>query len=56
MIVFSSNNYLGHATDIRFLRNRAFEGISKYGTGTGGSRLITGNFVIHEQLECELRI
>ncbi|MBS4193279.1 8-amino-7-oxononanoate synthase [Bacillus sp. FJAT-49705] len=52
-LLFSSNNYLGLATDIR-LRKKAAEGISKYGTGTGGSRLITGNFVIHEQLECEI--
>ncbi|MGE7625343.1 8-amino-7-oxononanoate synthase [Viridibacillus sp. NPDC096237] len=52
-LLFSSNNYLGLATDIR-LRKKASEGISKYGTGAGGSRLITGNFVIHEQLECEI--
>ena len=36
------------------MRKKAFEGISKYGTGAGGSRLTTGNFVIHEQLECEI--
>ncbi|MFJ8090056.1 8-amino-7-oxononanoate synthase [Lysinibacillus sp. NPDC095746] len=52
-LLFSSNNYLGLATDFR-LRKKAFEGISKYGTGAGGSRLTTGNFVIHEQLECEI--
>ncbi|MGE7926755.1 8-amino-7-oxononanoate synthase [Lysinibacillus xylanilyticus] len=52
-LLFSSNNYLGLATDFR-LRMKAFEGISKYGTGTGGSRLTTGNFVIHEQLESEI--
>ncbi|MFJ7914216.1 MULTISPECIES: 8-amino-7-oxononanoate synthase [unclassified Lysinibacillus] len=52
-LLFSSNNYLGLATDFR-LRKKAFEGISKYGTGAGGSRLTTGNFVIHEQLESEI--
>lgn len=52
-LLFSTNNYLGLATDFR-LRKKAFEGISKYGTGAGGSRLTTGNFVIHEQLECEI--
>ncbi|MFF2796475.1 8-amino-7-oxononanoate synthase [Lysinibacillus xylanilyticus] len=52
-LLFSSNNYLGLATDFR-LRMKASEGISKYGTGTGGSRLTTGNFVIHEQLESEI--
>ncbi|MFE3575498.1 8-amino-7-oxononanoate synthase [Lysinibacillus sp. NPDC059133] len=52
-LLFSSNNYLGLATDFR-LRKKASEGISKYGTGAGGSRLTTGNFVIHEQLESEI--
>lgn len=52
-LLFSSNNYLGLATDFR-LKKKASEGISKYGTGAGGSRLTTGNFVIHEQLESEM--
>ncbi|MEB2298916.1 8-amino-7-oxononanoate synthase [Lysinibacillus xylanilyticus] len=52
-LLFSSNNYLGLATDYR-LRKKASEGISKYGTGAGGSRLTTGNFDIHEQLESEI--
>lgn len=52
-LLFSSNNYLGLATDFR-LKKKASEGISKYGTGAGGSRLTTGNFVIHEQLESEI--
>ncbi|MFJ7183550.1 8-amino-7-oxononanoate synthase [Lysinibacillus xylanilyticus] len=52
-LLFSSNNYLGLATDFRLIK-KASEGISKYGTGAGGSRLTTGNFVIHEQLESEI--
>lgn len=52
-LLFSSNNYLGLATDSR-LKKKATESISKYGTGAGGSRLTTGNFDIHEQLESEI--
>jgi len=52
-LLFSSNNYLGLATDSR-LKKKATEAIQKYGTGAGGSRLTTGNFDIHEQLECEI--
>lgn len=52
-LLFSSNNYLGLATDNR-LKKKASEGIKQYGTGAGGSRLTTGNFVIHEQLEWEI--
>ena len=52
-LLFSSNNYLGLATDSR-LKKKATEGISKYGTGAGGSRLTTGNLDIHEQLESEI--
>ncbi len=54
-LLFSSNNYLGLATDFR-LKKKASEGISKYGTGAGGSRLTTGNFDIHEQLESEIAV
>ncbi len=36
------------------MKKKATEGISKYGTGAGGSRLTTGNFDIHEQLESEI--
>lgn len=52
-LLFASNNYLGLATDSR-LKKKAIEGISRYGTGSGGSRLTTGNIVIHEQLEHEI--
>ena len=53
LLLFASNNYLGLATDSR-LKKKAIEGISRYGTGSGGARLTTGNIVIHEQLEREI--
>lgn len=52
-VIASSNNYLGLAKDKRVI-NAAKETILKYGTGSSGSRLTTGNFAIHEQLEKEL--
>lgn len=52
-ILAASNNYLGLATDSR-VKQRAKEAIERFGTGSGGSRLTTGNLPIHEQLEKEL--
>lgn len=52
-VIASSNNYLGLAKDERVL-HAAREMILKYGTGSTGSRLTTGNFDIHERLEKEL--
>lgn len=52
-ILAASNNYLGLATNQR-VKQRAKEAIDKFGTGSGGSRLTTGNLPIHEQLEKEL--
>lgn len=46
---FSSNNYLGLATDER-LKEASREAL-RYGTSTGASRLITGSLNIHEELE-----
>ena len=53
LLLFSSNNYLGLSTDPR-LKKKAIQGISRYGTGSGGARLTTGNMVIHEHLEREI--
>ena len=53
LLLFSSNNYLGFSTDSR-LKQKAIQGISRYGTGSGGARLTTGNMLIHEQLEREI--
>ncbi|MBM7647363.1 8-amino-7-oxononanoate synthase [Bacillus ectoiniformans] len=48
--LFSTNNYLGLSTHPE-LKKQAIQAIDVYGTGSGGSRLTTGNFSIHEQLE-----
>lgn len=53
VLLFSSNNYLGLSTDQR-LKEKAAEAIWRYGTGSGGSRLTTGNLNLHEQLEASL--
>lgn len=50
LLLFSSNNYLGLATDKR-LKKKAITAIETYGVGAGGARLTTGNYQIHEQLE-----
>lgn len=52
-ILAASNNYLGLATDERVVA-KAKEALDRFGTGSGGSRLTTGNLAIHEQLEREL--
>ena len=46
----ASNNYLGLTTHPRVV-TAATEAIGRYGAGAGASRLITGNFAIHEELE-----
>ncbi len=48
--MFSSNNYLGFANNDEIKKFSA-KMLKKYGTGTGGSRLICGNFDLHTQLE-----
>jgi 8-amino-7-oxononanoate synthase len=50
VINFSSNNYLGLANHAA-LRQAAKEAIDRYGCGSGASRLISGNMVLHEELE-----
>ena len=49
-INFSSNDYLGLANDSR-LKNAAIAAIQRHGTGTTGSRLVTGHRALHDQLE-----
>lgn len=49
-ILLSSNNYLG-LTEHPELISAARDAISLWGTGAGGSRLTTGNFRLHEELE-----
>ncbi|HOJ51055.1 MAG TPA: 8-amino-7-oxononanoate synthase [Syntrophales bacterium] len=52
-LLFSSNSYLGLCSDPR-LKQAAYEAIASYGVGTGGSRLTTGSYEIHRQLEREV--
>lgn len=47
---FCSNNYLGLANHPRVLA-AAKSAIDEYGAGSGASRLISGNLVLHEKLE-----
>jgi len=49
-ILLGSNNYLGLCDDSR-LKKAAIDAINKYGVGSGGSRLTTGNYDIHRELE-----
>ncbi len=53
LISFSCNNYLGltHHPAIRAAAQKALE---EYGTGSGASRLVTGNFVLYRDLEEKL--
>lgn len=50
MLMMASNNYLDMSSraDVKQYAARALE---TYGTGSGGSRLTTGNTALHEQLE-----
>lgn len=49
-ILLGSNNYLGLCDDYR-LKKAAIDAIHKYGVGSGGSRLTTGSYDIHKELE-----
>lgn len=50
---FCSNNYLGLASHPR-IRQAAKDAIDKYGVGTGAVRALSGNSVLHEELENKL--
>jgi 8-amino-7-oxononanoate synthase len=47
---FASNDYLGLAADPR-LKQAAVDAINRYGTGSTGSRLMSGQRPIHQELE-----
>lgn len=53
LINFSSNDYLGLA-DEPFLREAAIRAIEKWGVGAGASRLVSGTFSPHIELEKKL--
>lgn len=50
MLMFASNNYLGLAGDRRLIE-AAISATQMYGTGSTGSRLVTGHLALHEELE-----
>lgn len=54
-IQFSSNNYLGLANH-PILSKSAQLFTQKYGTGSGGSRLLGGSFKYHEELESQISL
>jgi glycine C-acetyltransferase len=53
MMMLSSYDYLGLIGDRR-VDDAAVETIRKYGTGTGGVRMLTGTLDLHHQLEREI--
>jgi 8-amino-7-oxononanoate synthase len=50
LINFASNDYLGLATDPR-LKQAAIAAVQEWGTGSTGSRLLSGHRPIHQALE-----
>ncbi|MDR2572868.1 MAG: 8-amino-7-oxononanoate synthase [Desulfovibrio sp.] len=50
VLLFSSSNYLGLA-DAPATRKKIAAAVRRYGAGSGGSRLTTGNSRLHERLE-----
>lgn len=55
VLMFSSNNYLGLANHPG-LKKASADAALCYGTGSGASRLISGNMEIHRTLERELAL
>ncbi|MGD0618749.1 MAG: aminotransferase class I/II-fold pyridoxal phosphate-dependent enzyme [Bryobacteraceae bacterium] len=53
MMMLSSYDYLGLIGDPR-VDESAVDAVRKYGTGTGGVRMLTGTIDIHHQMEREL--
>ncbi len=53
LIDLAGNDYLGLRSDPRVL-DGAVAAVNNYGAGAGASRLVTGTWPVHEQLEAEL--
>ncbi|KNZ68637.1 8-amino-7-oxononanoate synthase [Thermincola ferriacetica] len=53
VILMASNSYLGLCVDKR-LKEAAIAAINRYGVGSGGSRLTTGSYELHRELEKKL--
>ena len=50
LLNFSSNDYLG-LSENRYLKNQTIKMIKQYGIGSGSSRLVSGNYDLHEETE-----
>lgn len=55
LVNFGSNDYLGLASDAR-LMEASIEAIYKYGTGSTGSRLLSGHRLLHQELESSIAL
>jgi len=53
VIMLASNNYLGLSVNSE-IKDKVMETIKEYGTGSGGSRLTTGSYDLHQRLEEKL--
>ena len=53
VINFASNDYLGLAGDERLIQ-AAIAATKKFGTGSTGSRLLSGHRALHRELECAI--
>ena len=53
VILFCSNNYLGLSNN-KEVKESIKNAVEKYGMGSGGSRLVSGNLDIHQELEHEI--
>lgn len=50
VLLMSSNNYLGLCNNEE-VKQSSINALNKYGLGAGGSRLTTGSYILHKELE-----
>lgn len=50
VLLMSSNNYLGLCNNEE-VKQSSINALNKYGLGSGGSRLTTGSYILHKELE-----
>src|SRR6185369_7352965 len=55
VLLLCSNNYLGLA-DHPKIKEAAISATSEYGVGSGAARLVSGNMLLHEELEKRLAL
>ena len=53
LLNFSSNDYLGLSQN-KYLKSETIKLIKKHGIGSGSSRLVSGNYDLHEETEAIL--